>query len=154
MLSPQEIRIQDYLKAYTETGLPPVPVPQEPAGETERAALGLPPLFQPHAEGGGSDTFSTGSVAEASSSLAPQPRIVDASKLPQILQFQPVIDNEEDTYYNLSAMPEYSFFSTEVSILNFGREVFILYLLTFGNLGITGVCIRRRAHILPRAVAY
>lgn len=127
----QEIRIQDYLKAYTESGRPPVPVPQEPAGESERAALGLPPLFQPHVEGGGSDTFSTVPVAGASSSPTPRPRIMDASKLPQIHKFQPVIDKEGDTYCNISALPDYGFFSNDVSILIFHslREVYTFCLL-------------------------
>lgn len=151
----QEIRTQDYLKAYTATGRPPAPVPQEPVGETERAGLGLPPLFQPHVEGGGSDTLSTGPVAEASNppaSPAHQSRIMDHSKLPRIPQFRPVIENDEDTYHNISAMPDYSFFSNEASIFMF--YISKIYILSLENLGITDVCIRRRAHILPRAIIY
>ena len=133
----QEIRTQDYLKAYTATGRPPAPVPQEPVGETERAGLGLPPLFQPHVEGGGSDTLSTGPVAEASNppaSPAHQSRIMDHSKLPRIPQFRPVIENDEDTYHNISAMPDYSFFSNEASTFMFYiSKIYILYFLIFGK---------------------
>ncbi|EGO00562.1 hypothetical protein SERLA73DRAFT_133491, partial [Serpula lacrymans var. lacrymans S7.3] len=43
----EELRVQDYLKAYTTTGRPPVPCPQEPTTESSRTALGLPRLFQP-----------------------------------------------------------------------------------------------------------
>lgn len=43
----QEIRVADYLKAYTTTGQPPAPVPAIPTSAAARAALNLPPLFEP-----------------------------------------------------------------------------------------------------------
>ncbi|KAK0457061.1 uncharacterized protein EV420DRAFT_1644209 [Desarmillaria tabescens] len=43
----EEVRIDNYLKAYTTTGHPPLPCPQIPTAPHERAALGLPPLFEP-----------------------------------------------------------------------------------------------------------
>lgn len=70
-------------------------------------------------------------MAGASSSPTPRPRIMDASKLPQIHKFQPVIDKEGDTYCNISALPDYGFFSNDVSILIFHslREVYTFCLL-------------------------
>ncbi|KAF9016104.1 hypothetical protein BDZ89DRAFT_415563 [Hymenopellis radicata] len=46
-LSFEELRVADYLKAYTATGRPPVPPPALPAKAAARAALNLPPLFEP-----------------------------------------------------------------------------------------------------------
>ncbi|KIK58103.1 hypothetical protein GYMLUDRAFT_706839 [Collybiopsis luxurians FD-317 M1] len=43
----EEVRIDDYLRAYQSTGRPPLPCPQDPLDAQERAARGLPPLFQP-----------------------------------------------------------------------------------------------------------
>ncbi|KAJ3792811.1 hypothetical protein GGU11DRAFT_812330 [Lentinula aff. detonsa] len=43
----EEVRIDDYLLAYQTTGKPPLPCPQEPVLTHERAARGLPPLFEP-----------------------------------------------------------------------------------------------------------
>ncbi|KAG7443225.1 uncharacterized protein BT62DRAFT_336677 [Guyanagaster necrorhizus] len=43
----EEVRIDDYLKAYSTTGRPPAPCPQIPIASLERATLGLPPLFEP-----------------------------------------------------------------------------------------------------------
>ncbi len=43
----KELRVADYLKAYTATGRPPVPPPVLPANAAARAALHLPPLFAP-----------------------------------------------------------------------------------------------------------
>ncbi|OCH89422.1 hypothetical protein OBBRIDRAFT_794287 [Obba rivulosa] len=43
----EEIRVRDYLQAYMSTGKPPDPCPQVPAGARERAAIGLPLLFEP-----------------------------------------------------------------------------------------------------------
>ncbi|KAL0948984.1 hypothetical protein HGRIS_009084 [Hohenbuehelia grisea] len=49
-ISFEEVRVQDYLKAYTSTGRPPVPVPQEPTSAHARLAQGLPPLWKPYIE--------------------------------------------------------------------------------------------------------
>ncbi|KAF8910789.1 hypothetical protein CPB85DRAFT_667640 [Mucidula mucida] len=46
-ISFEELRVADYLKAYTATGRPPVPPPALPANAAARAALHLPPLFAP-----------------------------------------------------------------------------------------------------------
>ncbi|EEB93388.1 hypothetical protein MPER_07960 [Moniliophthora perniciosa FA553] len=43
----EEVRIDDYIRSYSTTGRPPPPCPQEPKLPTERAARGLPPLFEP-----------------------------------------------------------------------------------------------------------
>jgi hypothetical protein len=65
----QELRIADYIKAYTTTGRPPAPVPQEPADPTARASLELPLLFQPHIDlektsGGGTSTEQNSSSSQ------------------------------------------------------------------------------------------
>ncbi|KZP29646.1 hypothetical protein FIBSPDRAFT_1038692 [Athelia psychrophila] len=103
--SPEEIRMEDYLKAYTSTGRAPQPVPQEPAGPQARAALGLPPLFEPFVE-----------PAEGESSTAPLVGSIhpttDPTKLPRLHVFQPV-QSEGDTYQSIAAVPEYSSFSHE-----------------------------------------
>ncbi|PCH35642.1 hypothetical protein WOLCODRAFT_139998 [Wolfiporia cocos MD-104 SS10] len=43
----EERRVQDYLHSYRTTGAPPKSCPQVPTGAAERAAMGLPPLFEP-----------------------------------------------------------------------------------------------------------
>ncbi|KAK0477042.1 hypothetical protein IW261DRAFT_302843 [Armillaria novae-zelandiae] len=43
----EEVRVDDYLKAYSTTGKPPAPCPQIPTAPHERVTLGLPPLFEP-----------------------------------------------------------------------------------------------------------
>ncbi|KAH7911317.1 hypothetical protein BJ138DRAFT_1150938 [Hygrophoropsis aurantiaca] len=43
----EELRVQDYITAYRTTGHPPVPAPVEPTSINARAALGLPPPFEP-----------------------------------------------------------------------------------------------------------
>ncbi|KAH9949308.1 hypothetical protein B0H21DRAFT_729573 [Amylocystis lapponica] len=43
----EERRVEDYLHAYQTTGAPPAPCPLEPTAAHARAALGLPPIFQP-----------------------------------------------------------------------------------------------------------
>ncbi|KAF7965779.1 hypothetical protein HWV62_41810 [Athelia sp. TMB] len=103
--SQEEIRMEDYLKAYTTTGGPPLPVVQEPAGAQARAALGLPPLFEPYTEPAVGESSTSSVVA----STAPT---TDPAKLPRIHAFQPV-QSEGDTYQSIAAVPEYSFFSHE-----------------------------------------
>ena len=101
--------MEDYLKAYTATGGPPLPVVQEPAGTQARAALGLPPLFEPYTEPVTGESSTSSVVA----STAPT---TDPAKLPRIHAFQPV-QSEGDTYQSIAAVPEYSFFSHEVSVV-------------------------------------
>ncbi|KAG9312250.1 hypothetical protein JVU11DRAFT_7552 [Chiua virens] len=45
----EELRVQDYLKAYQSTAQHPQPCPQSPDTPVARQALGLPPLFVPAA---------------------------------------------------------------------------------------------------------
>ncbi|KAF8652618.1 hypothetical protein AX16_004307 [Volvariella volvacea WC 439] len=46
----EEVRIEDYIKAYSTTGRPPMPCPQTPTSDTERISQGLPLLFRPYPE--------------------------------------------------------------------------------------------------------
>ncbi|KAI8971018.1 hypothetical protein BD414DRAFT_426771 [Trametes punicea] len=46
----EERRCLDYLRAYQATGRPPPPCPPVPTDPAQRAALGLPPLFEPLVE--------------------------------------------------------------------------------------------------------
>ncbi|KZP14644.1 hypothetical protein FIBSPDRAFT_102939 [Athelia psychrophila] len=100
--SPEEIRVEDYLKAYTSTGRAPPPVPQEPTEARVRVTLGLPLLFEPFVE-----------PAEGESSTAPLVNpTTDPKKLPRIQVFQPV-QSDGETYQTIAAVPEYAFFSHE-----------------------------------------
>jgi hypothetical protein len=116
---PEEIRVEDYLKAYSTTGRPPAPVPQEPAGESERVTLGLPPLFQPHVEVTPSTTPTsmtptpTPLAANSSYPLGTVKAVTEPSQLPKIHAFQPLIANEGEIYNTISSLPEFQFFSHE-----------------------------------------
>lgn len=101
--------MEDYLKAYTSAGRAPVPVPQEPTEPQARATLDLPPLFEPYAE------LTSGESSAVTLDDTANP-ITDPTKLPRIQAFQPVL-SEGDTYQSIVAVPEYSFFSPEVSAI-------------------------------------
>jgi hypothetical protein len=117
-ISSKEIRVEDYLKAYSTTNRPPVPIPQEPSGETERVALGLPLLFQPHTEatfGATSTTPSPPPIKSSDSFTFGAPiSVTEPSQLPNIHAFQPLAVNDGETYHNIAAMPQYQYFSQEV----------------------------------------
>ena len=123
----QEIRIDDYLKAYQSTGRPPQPCPQQPEDESQRTSLSLPPLFKPRPI----RNFSTS--ATTSSSLLPfgtvnrtgnsttdvqqlqsaAARIINPVELPPGQEFRLLSANGEK-YHCISCMPEYTNFSQEV----------------------------------------
>jgi hypothetical protein len=115
--SAKEIRTQDYLSAYSTTGRPPIPVPQDPAGERERVALGLPPLFEPHLEVFGSEP-TTPAHAKSPSTLTfgAVKAVTEPSQLPKVHVFQPLASSDGETYYSMSALPEFKFFSHEVRV--------------------------------------
>ncbi|KAG6899429.1 hypothetical protein C0993_010372 [Termitomyces sp. T159_Od127] len=85
----QEIRIDDYIRAYTTTGRPPAALPAD--------AAPFQPLPEPAA-------------APAAAPAAPTTR--DPAALPAAHKFTPTkIDS--DTFHTLTAMPLYRFFSLE-----------------------------------------
>lgn len=104
----QEVRVDDYLKAYMTTGGPPQPCTQEPASDVARAALGLPPLFQPY-----SASPPGGSGSTSSASGQPAPSTTNPLELPPAQEFTPLkIDTE--TYHSIVASAQYAFFNPVV----------------------------------------
>ncbi|KAG6828302.1 hypothetical protein H0H92_008467 [Tricholoma furcatifolium] len=89
----EELRVQDYLHAYTTTGRPPQPCPPLPADPAARIAAGLPPIFVPLSE---SDFVA----------------IKHPNELPNAQEFSPT-PTEQDTasLQSISAMPAFQFFS-------------------------------------------
>jgi hypothetical protein len=119
----QEVRIDDYLKAYQSTGRPPLPCPQQPEDESQRTSLNLSPLFKPR-------PIRNSTLATTSSSLSPfgtvnrtgnstdvqldlAARITNPAELPPGQEFRLPSANVEK-YYCISCMPEYTNFSQEV----------------------------------------
>ena len=119
----QEIRIDDYLKAYRSTGRPPQPCPQQPEDESQRTTLNLPPLFKPQ-------PIRNLTSATISSSLSPfgtvnrtgnstdvqldlAARITNPAELPPGQEFRLFSANGEK-YHCITCMPEYTNFSQEV----------------------------------------
>lgn len=116
----QEVRIDDYLKAYTTTGRPPPPVPETPTGDNERIALGLPILFKP---------VSTSSEPIFTSLVTPpKAKIVNPVDLPLGQEFKELV--AEERYQTISCMPEYMGFAPEVRYAPFLR---VLALNTSGQ---------------------
>ncbi|KAF9465219.1 hypothetical protein BDZ94DRAFT_1254819 [Collybia nuda] len=104
----EEVRIEDYLKAYSTTGRPPLPCPQDPADANQRVLMSLPPLFKPYSErsllGGPS-----------SQPLLPSPiqtRPANPAELPDAQAFF-TSTVEGEIYHSISAMPRYNAFSPE-----------------------------------------
>ncbi|KAF9476668.1 hypothetical protein BDN70DRAFT_923141 [Pholiota conissans] len=99
----EEVRIEDYIKAYQTTGRPPAPVPQEPVDEMMRKTLNLPPLFKPY------PVPWTGT----STALATTPqRITNPAELPPAQEYR-MRSTDADKFCNISCMHEYEFFSHE-----------------------------------------
>jgi len=108
----EEQRIEDYLKSYTATGRPPQPVPAEPTGERARAALGLPPLFQPYVEG--PDTIKAFSVQESSSVSFTDPQTLPLGQEFKWVDIKATDNGQERARYaSISCMKEYINFSHE-----------------------------------------
>ncbi|KAL1743796.1 hypothetical protein HDZ31DRAFT_64672 [Schizophyllum fasciatum] len=102
----EELRVQDYLKAYTTTGKPPPPVPAQPADAAGRSAMGLPPLF----EGVLIDESSGAPEAPAATHVA----YTDPAKLPPAQEFSPYEDPQERVkYQSICCHPSYQAFSPE-----------------------------------------
>ena len=105
----QERRVKDYIQAYIATGRPPAPCPQVPTDPQQRAALGLPPLFEPYTEveGGVNGVATTSATPSAAPNFAAQ-------------ACSPVKTQEygsDTVFHSIVAQPEYSKYSFEVSIV-------------------------------------
>ena len=116
----QEVRIDDYLKAYSTTGRPPPPVPETPTGDNERIALGLPILFKP--------VSTSSEPIFAALVTPPKTRIVNPVDLPLGQEFKELV--AEERYQTISCMPEYMGFALEVREAPFLR---VLALNTSGQ---------------------
>jgi len=108
----QEVRIEDYIRAYQATGRPPPPCPQEPSDESQRKLLNLPPLFKPQSPS------STGTPDPPMDSAGAKVRILNPSELPRGQEFR-VHSNTGEKYQCISAMPEYANFCQEVRVFSF-----------------------------------
>lgn len=112
----QEVRIEDYLHAYSTAGRPPAPVPQEPTSEQKRTLLNLPPLFKPYsARDTALPSFSNPSVNGALTPPAP-PAITKQDDLPESQEFL-TTSSEGEVFQNISVMPMFRWFSLEVSVV-------------------------------------
>lgn len=112
----------DYLKAYQTTGQSPKHCPRSPTDRAERARAGLPPLFEPYIEIGGSPAPPEQSAA-ASVTLLSLERVTgtpphDLSALPDVQFFQATPDTSEAGnkvfLQNVVCQHMYSAFSPEV----------------------------------------
>ncbi|KAH7920612.1 hypothetical protein BV22DRAFT_1039664 [Leucogyrophana mollusca] len=111
----EELRIEDYLKAYSTTGRPPPPCPLEPSTPNARAALGLPPLFQAipvDVSGSGSGSGLAGGDLSALGSI--DQTIRDPADLPAFHAFEVFhATHGEEKYQNVVAQSALSHFSPE-----------------------------------------
>jgi len=117
----EEIRIDDYLKAYHSTGRPPQPCPQQPEDESQRTSLNLPPLFKPQpirnsTSATTSSSLSFGTAIRTANSTDVQldlaARITNPAQLPPGQEFRLLSANGEK-YHCISCMTEYTNFSQE-----------------------------------------
>ncbi|KAG1717331.1 uncharacterized protein EDB91DRAFT_1191766, partial [Suillus paluster] len=100
-----ELRVQDYLKAYTTTGRPPAPVPDQPPTTNARHALGLPPLFSPIPIESTPSMSTVGVTAEKA--------ITSPSDLPTIQVFQTTKTPIDGQFQSITAQTTFSLFSYE-----------------------------------------
>jgi len=106
--------MEDYIKAYQNTGRPPFPVLQEPTDELQRKALNLPPLFQPQ-------NPRTLGASSLSSPFKPPAivtnteKIVDPVKLPAGQEFR-LHSSSDEKYATITCLPMYEGFSVEVCV--------------------------------------
>ncbi|KAF9784049.1 hypothetical protein BJ322DRAFT_1068401 [Thelephora terrestris] len=123
----EELRIADYIKAYTTTGRPPAPVSQEPVDPAARATLDLPLLFQPHVDlektsGNGASTEQTTSSSQVNG--VSQSQDSEAAGLEAITAEEP--------------FRGYSF--EELRCFAYANNVTRLPQIHFGRLGFRGYC--------------
>ncbi|OAX35528.1 hypothetical protein K503DRAFT_745810 [Rhizopogon vinicolor AM-OR11-026] len=101
----EELRAEDYLKAYMTTGRPPPPVLDQPETPKAREALGLPPLFSPIAV--------ESSPSTSTSELPAEKAITSPSNLPTIQLFQTTKTVLDERFQSITAQPTFSWFSLE-----------------------------------------
>ncbi|CCM01011.1 uncharacterized protein FIBRA_03059 [Fibroporia radiculosa] len=114
----EERRLQDYFQAYQMTGQPPAPCPLEPTGAAERAALGLPPLFEPlaHEATNYDDRIMNGVPALPTVALPVAAAPVAPAALPNVQAFQPTTVQGEvhgAWFQCIVCQPEFSGYSFE-----------------------------------------
>jgi len=109
----EEIRIDDYIKAYHSTGRPPQPCPQQPENESQRKALNLPPLFKPHPIRNATLTINGTDNSATDVQLNLPARITNPAKLPIGQEFR-LHSASGEKYHCISCMPQYTNFSQEV----------------------------------------
>jgi len=129
----EEIRTNDYLKAYRSTGRPPQSCPQQPEDESQRMYLNLPPLFKPRPIRNSTlattssllpfETVNrTGNSTNVQLDLAA--RITDSAELPPGQDFR-ILSANGEKYHCISCMPEYA---------NFNQEELRYYAYLSGNI--------------------
>ncbi|KAI0774915.1 hypothetical protein BD413DRAFT_537580 [Trametes elegans] len=101
----EERRFLDYLHAYQTTGKPPQPVPPAPTDPQQRAALGLPPLFEPLIE---TESLTNG-AAGTPPPTAPPNFLAQAFVPTKMLEY----GNDALQLQSIVAQPEYARFSVE-----------------------------------------
>ncbi|EMD32996.1 hypothetical protein CERSUDRAFT_87698 [Gelatoporia subvermispora B] len=116
--SVEEIRVQDYLQAYTTTGRPPAPCPQLPAGARERAALGLPPLFEPFVTSpttSSTPPFPPGSPAQQAQVNGHVPPQTNSPDVQVFVPLRVAGEQGQPAWYaqSLNFQPQYAAFSFE-----------------------------------------
>lgn len=128
----EELRTDDYIKAYQSTGRPPQPCPQEPTDEALRISLNLPPLFKSHpirnsilAPTSSLLSFGRSSSGKTVNVADVQPgRINNPAELPSDQNFRLFSTNGEK-YHCISCIPEY---------MNFSQEELRYYAYLVGNI--------------------
>lgn len=113
----EELRVQDYLKAYTATGRPPAPVPDQPLTTNARHALGLPPPFSP-IQIESTPSMSTAVVAAekaiTTSSDLPTIQIFQATKIPIDGQFQSITVQTTFSHFSYEELRLYAYLSGNI----------------------------------------
>ncbi|TBU49250.1 hypothetical protein BD309DRAFT_948030 [Dichomitus squalens] len=105
----EERRIIDYLHAYSTTGRPPIPCPQQPTDPAQRAALGYPPLFEPYSESEGGAVAAVNGIATTSSAAPAVANLAaQAFRSTETTEF-----GTKASYQSLVAQPEYACYSPE-----------------------------------------
>ena len=160
----QEQRVEDYIKSFTATNMPPQPLPQEPTSDSARYTLGLPPLFQPHIEvvssnGTTSPPSNATTIPSTGSGMVDGgAHVKEPGEIPDRQIFEWVrISGERERYMSISYF--YSFFSQEVlSLPHHSRVPADNHCLSIGveilrlheGQQIPSTRIRPRSHSTPR----
>lgn len=101
----EELRVKEYIKAYTTTGRPPAPIPDLPNTPNARHALGLPQLFAPIQIESTPSMSPTGIPAEKA--------IISPNDLPTIQVFQSTKTPIDGQFQSITAQTTFSLFSYE-----------------------------------------